>query len=62
MLAKGTHDYAKFIKPSELSSWARDAGLNVMALRGMTYHPFKQSYRLSDDVAVNYLMHTVLPA
>jgi 2-polyprenyl-6-hydroxyphenyl methylase/3-demethylubiquinone-9 3-methyltransferase len=62
LLAKGTHDYAKFIKPSELSSWARQANLDVMSLRGMSYHPFKQIYRLSDDVAVNYLMHTVLPA
>ncbi len=62
LLAKGTHDYAKFIKPSELSSWARDAKLDVMSLRGMGYHPFKQSYHLSDDVAVNYLMHTVLSA
>ena len=62
LLAKGTHDYAKFIKPSELSSWARHAKLDVMSLRGMSYHPFKQTYRLSDDVAVNYLMHTVLPA
>jgi 2-polyprenyl-6-hydroxyphenyl methylase/3-demethylubiquinone-9 3-methyltransferase len=62
LLAKGTHDYAKFIKPSELSSWARHAKLDVMSLRGMSYQPFKQTYRLSDDVAVNYLMHTVLPA
>lgn len=62
LLAKGTHDYAKFIKPSELSGWARDAKLDVMSLRGMSYHPFKQSYHLTDDVAVNYLMHTVLPA
>ena len=62
LLAKGTHDYAKFIKPSELSSWARHAKLDVMSLRGMSYNPFKQTYRLSDDVAVNYLMHTVLPA
>jgi 2-polyprenyl-6-hydroxyphenyl methylase/3-demethylubiquinone-9 3-methyltransferase len=62
LLAKGTHDYAKFIKPSELSSWARHAKLDVMSLRGMSYHPFKQTYQLSDDVAVNYLMHTVLPA
>jgi len=62
LLAKGTHDYAKFIKPSELSSWARQSKLDVMSLRGMSYQPFKQSYSLSDDVAVNYLMHTVLSA
>lgn len=62
MLPKGTHDYAKFIKPSELSSWVRAAELNVMRLRGMSYNPITQHYSLSDDVAVNYMMHTVLEA
>lgn len=60
MLPKGTHDYAKFIKPSELSSWARYAQLNVGNMRGMNYNPMTQHYSLGDDVAVNYLMHTVL--
>lgn len=60
MLPKGTHDYAKFIKPSELSSWARSAQLNVGNMRGMSYNPITQHYSLSDDVAVNYMMHTVL--
>ncbi len=60
MLPKGTHDYAKFIKPSELSSWARAAQLNVGNMRGMRYNPLTQHYSLGDDVAVNYLMHTVL--
>lgn len=59
ILPKGTHDYAKFIKPSELSRWVRDAGLEVAHLAGMTYHPLTQRYRLGDDVSVNYLMHTV---
>ncbi|PKO52915.1 MAG: bifunctional 3-demethylubiquinol 3-O-methyltransferase/2-polyprenyl-6-hydroxyphenol methylase [Betaproteobacteria bacterium HGW-Betaproteobacteria-20] len=60
MLPKGTHDYAKFIKPSELSSWARQAGLDVTGIRGMVYSPITQHYSLSDDVAVNYMMHTVV--
>ncbi|MDD2833846.1 MAG: bifunctional 2-polyprenyl-6-hydroxyphenol methylase/3-demethylubiquinol 3-O-methyltransferase UbiG [Methylotenera sp.] len=62
LLPKGTHDYAKFIKPSELSSWVRDAGLDLTGLRGMTYHPIKKYYALGDDVSVNYLMHTQLAA
>jgi 2-polyprenyl-6-hydroxyphenyl methylase/3-demethylubiquinone-9 3-methyltransferase len=62
LLPKGTHDYEKFIKPSELSSWVRDANLDVSAMRGMSYNPMTQRYRLSDDVSVNYLMHTVMPA
>jgi len=60
MLPKGTHDYAKFIKPSELSGWARSAELNVGNMRGMSYNPMTQHYTLGDDVAVNYMMHTVL--
>ena len=60
MLPKGTHDYAKFIKPSELSSWARSADLNVGKMRGISYNPMMQHYSLSDDVSVNYMMHTVL--
>jgi len=60
MLPKGTHDYAKFIKPSELSSWARNAGLDISGLRGMSYNPITKHYSLGDDVSVNYLMHTQL--
>jgi len=60
MLPKGTHDYAKFIKPSELSGWARSAELNVGHMRGMSYNPMTHHYSLGDDVAVNYMMHTVL--
>lgn len=60
LLPKGTHDYAKFIKPSELSAWARQAGLNVSGLKGMSYNPLTKIYALSDDVSVNYLMHTQL--
>lgn len=58
MLPKGTHDYSKFIKPSELSSWARDAGLNVECMRGLAYNPITKIYRLSEDVSVNYMMCT----
>jgi 2-polyprenyl-6-hydroxyphenyl methylase/3-demethylubiquinone-9 3-methyltransferase len=58
MLPKGTHEYQKFIKPSELSSWARDSGLNVNKLRGMGYNPLTDHYSLGDDVSVNYLIHT----
>ena len=59
MLPKGTHEYAKFIKPSELSSWARHAGLDVSMLMGMTYNPITQHYALGADVSVNYLVHAV---
>ncbi len=60
LLPKGTHDYAKFIKPSELSSWVRQADLNISAMRGMGYNPITQHYSLGDDVSVNYMMHTTL--
>lgn len=59
MLPKGTHDYARFIKPSELSSWCRASGLEVTEMAGMHYNPFNQRYSLGADVSVNYLMHTV---
>jgi 2-polyprenyl-6-hydroxyphenyl methylase / 3-demethylubiquinone-9 3-methyltransferase len=60
LLPKGTHDYAKFIKPSELSSWARQTGLTISDMRGMSYNPLTQHYWLGDDVSVNYLIHTRL--
>jgi 2-polyprenyl-6-hydroxyphenyl methylase/3-demethylubiquinone-9 3-methyltransferase len=55
MLPKGTHDYAKFIRPSEMESWARAAGLQLLDLTGMSYNPLTQEYRLGPDVSVNYL-------
>ena len=58
MLPKGTHDYAKFIKPSELASWARQADLSLTGQAGMSYNPVTKHYWLSDDVSVNYLVHT----
>jgi 2-polyprenyl-6-hydroxyphenyl methylase/3-demethylubiquinone-9 3-methyltransferase len=57
MLPKGTHEYEKFIKPSELSAWARDSGLNVQEMRGMTYNLLTQHYALNADISVNYLIH-----
>jgi 2-polyprenyl-6-hydroxyphenyl methylase / 3-demethylubiquinone-9 3-methyltransferase len=59
MLPRGTHDYEKFIKPSELASWARPAGLLLQHQIGMSYNPITQIYSLGDDVSVNYLMHFV---
>jgi 2-polyprenyl-6-hydroxyphenyl methylase/3-demethylubiquinone-9 3-methyltransferase len=61
MLPKGTHDYAKFIRPSEMSRWLRSAGLSVSDLTGMTYNPLTDVYRLSPDTDVNYLVHAVKP-
>src|SRR5881394_324901 len=56
LLPRGTHDYERFIKPSELSRWAREAGLRPDELIGMTYNPFSQHYRLGSDCDVNYLL------
>jgi len=58
MLPKGTHDYSKFIKPSELESWAREADLHLRELTGMSYNLLSKKYSLGHDVDVNYLMHT----
>jgi len=57
LLPKGTHDYQRFIKPSELAHWSRDSGLQPDELVGMTYNPVTRSYRLGRDCDVNYLMH-----
>jgi len=59
LLPRGTHDYARFIKPSELSRWARAAGLRTVELTGMTYNPLTRRYRLEDDCDVNYLLRCV---
>jgi len=62
MLPKGTHDYAKFIRPSELNHWIRDAGLESHDIIGMTYNPFTQVYKLDPrDVDVNYMVATRRP-
>lgn len=56
MLTKGTHEYQKFLKPSELAQAARRAGLEVFDITGMSYNPLAKSYRLGRDIDVNYLM------
>lgn len=63
LLPAGTHDYEKFIKPSELAAWIRDAGLVVEGMTGLTYNPLTKHYRLDPkDVSVNYMVRTVKPA
>jgi 2-polyprenyl-6-hydroxyphenyl methylase / 3-demethylubiquinone-9 3-methyltransferase len=59
LLPRGTHDYAKFIKPSELARDCRKAGLEVRNITGMTYNPFTRAYALGGDTDVNYLVHCV---
>ena len=56
LLPCGTHDWARFIKPSELAGYARRAGLEPVEIMGMTYNPFTKLYRLENDTDVNYLM------
>ncbi|MDM7943235.1 MAG: bifunctional 2-polyprenyl-6-hydroxyphenol methylase/3-demethylubiquinol 3-O-methyltransferase UbiG [Hydrogenophaga sp.] len=58
LLPKGTHEYAKFIKPSELAGYARGVGLELTETRGMEYNPLSRRYWLSDDTSVNYLFAT----
>tara|TARA_R110001583_G_scaffold31978_4_gene109191 strand:- start:175141 stop:175845 length:705 start_codon:yes stop_codon:yes gene_type:complete len=58
LLPRGTHEYAKFIKPSELSRYSRNAGLNPQTLTGMNYNPLTKVYSLGRDTDVNYLLHT----
>ncbi len=55
LLPKGTHDYTKFIRPSEMEGWARDCGLRLVDLAGMSYNPLTREYKLGSDVSVNYL-------
>ena len=63
LLPAGTHDYAKFIKPSELAGWIRDADLMVEGMTGLTYNPLTRHYRLNPrDVSVNYMVRAVKPA
>ncbi|MCC6608993.1 MAG: bifunctional 2-polyprenyl-6-hydroxyphenol methylase/3-demethylubiquinol 3-O-methyltransferase UbiG [Burkholderiales bacterium] len=57
LLPKGTHDYAHFVKPSELSRFCRNAGLAVASLVGMTYNPLARIYSLGRDTDVNYILH-----
>lgn len=55
LLPRGTHEYARFIRPSELARWCRSAGLDIAASRGMTYNPFTRRYSLIEETDVNYL-------
>jgi 2-polyprenyl-6-hydroxyphenyl methylase/3-demethylubiquinone-9 3-methyltransferase len=57
VLPRGTHDYLKFIRPSELAAWGRTAGLELRDLTGIAYNPLNRSFRLSPDTRVNYLAH-----
>jgi len=57
LLPRGTHEYARLIRPSELSSWCRRAGLSVAAMIGMSYNPLTRVYSLGADTSVNYIMH-----
>ena len=59
MLPKGTHQYEKFIKPSEIGKWARSANLELKNIIGMHYNPLTKVYKLDKGVGVNYLMHFV---
>ena len=62
LLPKGTHDYARFIRPSELSRWCRESGLSLEGMKGMEYNPITQRYKLSGDTSVNYLVACRKPA
>jgi len=57
LLPRGTHDYARLVKPSELAGMCRRAGLEVTRVTGMTYNPFSRAYSLGSDTDVNYIMH-----
>ena len=62
LLPRGTHEYDKLIKPSELARWIREAGLDMREMMGMTYNPLTKRYRLTpDDVSVNYLIRAKKP-
>jgi 2-polyprenyl-6-hydroxyphenyl methylase/3-demethylubiquinone-9 3-methyltransferase len=56
LLPRGTHDYERFIRPSELAAFARDAGLTPDSFKGITYRPFGQRFMLSDDTSINYML------
>lgn len=58
MLPRGTHDYAKFLRPAELARMCREAGLTALEVIGMSYNPLTKTYRLGSDTSVNYLIRT----
>lgn len=61
LVPRGTHQYEKFIRPSELGDWVRAAGLDIAGVKGLRYNPLLRSATLADDVDVNYLMHCQKP-
>jgi 2-polyprenyl-6-hydroxyphenyl methylase/3-demethylubiquinone-9 3-methyltransferase len=62
LLPRGTHEYARLIRPSELAAFCRDAGLEVTGITGMTYNPFTRTYTLGRDASVNYILEARRPA
>ncbi len=62
LLPRGTHEYAKFIRPSELAGYIRDAGLLIQDVSGMTYNPITKHYAMGSDTDVNYIVHAKKPA
>lgn len=58
LLPRGTHEFAKFIRPAELGGWSRQAGLDVQDIIGLTYNPLTRVYKLESNVDVNYMVHT----
>jgi 2-polyprenyl-6-hydroxyphenyl methylase/3-demethylubiquinone-9 3-methyltransferase len=62
LLPRGTHDYAKLLRPSELARFCREAGLVAGGITGVSYNPLTSRYRLGSDTDVNYLMHALKPA
>jgi 2-polyprenyl-6-hydroxyphenyl methylase/3-demethylubiquinone-9 3-methyltransferase len=62
LLPRGTHDYAKFLKPAELSQYVRNAGLTVGGLKGLGYNPISRHYSLNSNTDVNYMVATTKPA
>jgi 2-polyprenyl-6-hydroxyphenyl methylase/3-demethylubiquinone-9 3-methyltransferase len=63
LLPAGTHDYEKFIRPSEMALWLREAGLQLESMTGLTYNPLTKRYRLvEEDVSVNYMLRASKPA
>ncbi|MFN3233956.1 MAG: bifunctional 2-polyprenyl-6-hydroxyphenol methylase/3-demethylubiquinol 3-O-methyltransferase UbiG [Gammaproteobacteria bacterium] len=57
LLPKGTHDYAKLIRPSELNTWCEKSGLAIKKMMGMTYNPLSKQYKLIQNISVNYLVY-----
>lgn len=62
LVPRGTHDYAKFIKPSELAAWARAADLETVEIKGLRYNPITQLASMGEDIDVNYFLHCKKPA